>query len=104
MNTDPTKSNPDIYKVIFENERVRVLEYKDKPGQKTTPHNHPDSVMYTLSEFDRKLILEDKEITVHKTAGEVSWLDAQKHIGENIGSTDTHVVFVELKEPSPKTP
>ena len=104
MNIDPAKTNPDKYKIIFENQRVRVLEYKDKPGQKTTPHNHPDSVMYTLNEFDRKLIFDGKEVTVHKTAGEVNWLDAQKHIGENIGNTDTHVIFVELKEPPLKTP
>ena len=30
--------------------------------------------------------------------GEVRWLDAQTHSGENIGSTPTHVLFVELKE------
>ena len=104
MKTDPAESNPDKYKVIFENQRVRVLEYKDKPGQKTTPHNHPDSVMYVLSDFDRKLIIGDKEVIVRKTAGEVNWLDAQRHIGENIGDTDTHVIFVELKEPPPKNP
>jgi hypothetical protein len=41
--------------VIFENERVRVLEYTDQPGDMTTPHEHPDSVMYTLSSFQRRL-------------------------------------------------
>jgi hypothetical protein len=28
----------------------------------------------------------------------VRWLDAQRHSGENTGSSPTHVVFVELKE------
>ncbi len=28
---DPTSTDPDKYKVIFENERVRVLEYRDDP-------------------------------------------------------------------------
>ena len=32
VSADPTQSDPDKYKVIFENDRVRVLEYKDKPG------------------------------------------------------------------------
>jgi hypothetical protein len=31
----------------------------------------------------------------------VRWLDAQNHSGLNIGDTDTHVIFVELKEPDP---
>lgn len=30
-------------------------------------------------------------------AGTVSWLPAQQHHGENIGDTETHVLFVELK-------
>jgi hypothetical protein len=44
---DPTETDPDKYKVVFENERVRVLEYRDGPGDRT-PHRHPDSVTYTL--------------------------------------------------------
>jgi quercetin dioxygenase-like cupin family protein len=96
---DPTRTDPDKYKVIFENARVRVLEYRDEPGQKTTPHSHPDSVMVTLSSFDRRLVAaggESREVTI--PAGEVRWLDAQTHSGENIGESPTHVFFVELKE------
>jgi hypothetical protein len=48
MSLDPVVTNPEHYKVVFENDRVRVLEYLDEPGHQTTPHRHPDSVMYTL--------------------------------------------------------
>jgi hypothetical protein len=97
---DPTGTDPDKYKVIFENERVRVLEYRDEPGQLTSPHQHPDSVMYTLSSFERRLIAEGGETReVSLAAGEVRWLDAQIHSGENIGQTPSRVLFVELKEP-----
>jgi beta-alanine degradation protein BauB len=99
---DPTSTGPDKYKVIFENERVRVLEYRDEPGQTTNPHRHPDSVMYTLASFDRRLVSasgESRDVTL--AAGEVRWLDAQIHSGENIGQTPTHVIFVELKEERP---
>lgn len=98
--SDPTTTDPDKYAVIFENDRVRVLEYRDAPGQLTRPHEHPDSVMYTLTSFQRRLIDEKGETRdVELEAGEVRWLDAQVHSGENIGTTPTHVVFVELKEP-----
>jgi hypothetical protein len=30
--------------------------------------------------------------------GQVRWLDAQTHSGENTGETPTHAIFVELKE------
>lgn len=51
---DLTITDPDKYTVVLENERVRVLEYRDEPGAKTSPHYHPDSVMITLSGFDRR--------------------------------------------------
>jgi beta-alanine degradation protein BauB len=101
MSADPTETDPDKYKVVFENERVRVLEYRDRPGDQTSFHRHPDSVMYTLSAFERRLIHGDQHRDVHLEPGRVSFLAAQEHRGENIGSTDTHVLFVELKEPPP---
>ena len=104
MSLDPVVTNPDHYTVVFENDRVRVLEYTDKPGDRTTPHGHPDSVMYTLSSFRRKLIHGDEERDVELTAGGAFWVPAQQHAGENTGDTETHTVFVELKEPSDSAP
>ena len=96
--TDPTITDPDKYKVVFENDRVRVLEYRDEPGQRTSPHAHPDSVMHTLSSFERRLIGAGGETRdVALTQGETRWLDAQTHSGENIGGTPSHALFVELK-------
>jgi hypothetical protein len=96
---DPTETDPDKYKVVFENDRVRVLEYRDRPGDRTSPHGHPDSVMFTLSRFERRLIHNGEHRDVKLDSGRVNWLAAQEHSGENIGSTETHVLFVELKEP-----
>src|SRR5688572_2890861 len=97
--SDPAVTNPDKYTVVFENNRVRVLEYRDEPGQKTTPHEHPDSIMHTLSSFRRRLIAGNgKSVDVTLSQGETPWLDAQTHSGENIGDTPTHVLFVELKD------
>src|SRR5215213_1610538 len=70
-------------------------------GERTTPHRHPDSVMYTLSSFRRRLHAGDQHRDVEMAAGFTGWLPAQEHAGENIGETDTHVLFVELKEGSP---
>ena len=34
-------------------------------------------------------------------AGTVRWVGAQEHYGENIGDTDSHSIFIELKESHP---
>jgi hypothetical protein len=99
METDPVVSNPELYSVIFENERVRVLEYLDRPGQESVPHDHPDSVMVTLSAFDRRLASGGESVEVTMPAFTARWLGAQSHSGLNTGSTETHCIFVELKEP-----
>ncbi|MFC6286101.1 cupin domain-containing protein [Nocardioides sp. GCM10027113] len=97
MSLDPAVTNPQHYKVLFENEQVRVLEYTDQPGDVTTPHAHPDSVMYTLSSFRRRLVSGGSQREVDMVAGTVGWLPSQTHHGENIGDTPTHVLFVEVK-------
>lgn len=100
MTNDPAVTNPDLYKIVFENDRVRVLEYNDRPGDRTTPHQHPDSVMITLSDFDRRLVVGDRSREVSLVANQAMWLPAQTHAGENIGTSDTHTIFVELKDSS----
>lgn len=95
---DPIQTDPDKYAVIFENERVRVLEYRDKPGEKTEAHQHPNSVLVMLSDFQRRLTVGSavREVTVK--AGQALWSPAQVHVGENIGTTESRVIFVELKD------
>ena len=100
---DPARTDSDKYKVVLENERVRVLEYRDKPGEKTTMHVHPDFVVVARSAFRRRLTLPGGKTMVREfKPGEVLWTDGQSHIGENIGKTDTDVLIIELKEPRKK--
>lgn len=94
---DPVLTNPDHYSTIFENDFVRVLEYIDDPGESTTPHVHPNSVMVTLSDFQRRLSTGAGDRDVNLPAHQVLWLPAQRHSGENIGKTETHTILIELK-------
>lgn len=104
VSQDPVATNPTLYRVVMENEHVRVLEYRDRPGDRTTPHWHPDSVMITLSDFDRRLHDGDRHTDVVLQSGLTRWLPSQVHAGENIGTTETHVMFVELKHRDGATP
>jgi quercetin dioxygenase-like cupin family protein len=95
---DPVVTDGDKYKLVLENERVRVLEYRDSPGQRTSPHHHPDYVLCALSTFKRQLTLSGGAHGNHRVQpGQVAWGQAQSHIGENIGETETHVLIIELK-------
>jgi beta-alanine degradation protein BauB len=78
---DPTRTDPELYTVVFETERVRVLRYHDRPGDRTRPHSHPDSVMCTLGAFRRRISAGGRSVEVELGAGEVRWLDAQRWVG-----------------------
>lgn len=70
---DPIETDPDKYIVVFENDRVRVLEYRDEPGGRTSPHDHGDSVMVTLTGFDRRVSHGARSRDVTLRAGEARW-------------------------------
>ena len=96
---DAVETDGDKYSVVLENERVRVLRYHDKPGDRTLQHAHPDYVLYAESTFERRLTFPDgRKQEVAVKAGSVVWMKGHIHIGENIGDTNTEVIIVELKE------
>lgn len=95
---DAVQTDGDKYKVIFENECVRVLDYKDRPGEATHRHSHPAFVLYALSAFRRSISLPDgQRLQRQFKEGDVMWSDSQTHIGTNSGETPTHVILVEMK-------
>jgi hypothetical protein len=97
---DPVETDGDRYRVLLENERVRVLSYADRPGDRTHPHRHPPFVLVALAPFQRRIVLADgTERTRQFRAGEVIYSEGELHTGINVGDTPTQVVIVELKRP-----
>ena len=100
---DPVGTDGDKYKVLLENEHVRVLSYTDRPGDATHQHKHPTFVVYALAPFKRKLTLADgRTLTREFKAGDVLYSDGETHIGENVGQTPTQIVMVEMKPAASK--
>jgi quercetin dioxygenase-like cupin family protein len=96
---DAVETDGDKYSVVLENDRVRVLRYHDKPGDRTSQHAHPDYVLYAESSFKRRLTFPDgQKQEVDVKAGSIVWMKGHVHIGENIGDTNTDVIIVELKD------
>ena len=98
MNKDILEIAPESTKVIFENERVRVVDLLLKPGEKADTHSHPDFFAYILNDSKIKNTPNEGEASEREfKEGEVMWSEATTHITENTGTTDTHVLIVELK-------
>ena len=97
---DPVVVSPGLYKVLFENEYVRVVEYEIPAGQKDNWHTHPAKVSYIVSGGTLKITTEAGEsFIVDEETGAASWFEAVgKHYGENVGSTPVRIVFVEIKK------
>lgn len=97
---DPAVTDGDKYQVILENEHVRVLRYHDAPGDKTHLHHHPAFVIYALAPFERQLSFPDgRTVKTAFKAGDVAWMPAQSHVGENVGTNTTEGLLIELKYP-----
>ncbi len=95
---DPVKVAPNNNKVLLENDQVRVLDVRIKPGEKEPMHSHPASVGYFLSDFKVKYTYPDGKTEVREgTAGQARWREALTHAVENVGTTELHVVTIELK-------
>ena len=98
QHSDPIASDGDKYRVVLENTRVRVLSYDDKPGETTHLHRHPSFVVVALGPFERRIRLEDGRTMKRSfAAGDVLFSNGEVHIGENVGTTPTRVIMVELK-------
>jgi pimeloyl-ACP methyl ester carboxylesterase len=96
---DPVKVAPQNYKVLLENDHVRVLEALLKPGDRTPQHSHPARVVYTLSDHSAIFRSPEGRVT-HSTskAGDTVWRDPVIHSEENDGKTDSHAILVEFKQ------
>ena len=99
---DPAKMNPRSYKVLFENERVRVLEYTAKPGLGVCGqgrHFHPAHLSIPLTDGKVKITQPGgKTIVAQGKAGEVFWAPQEWHTVENISGIEMRAYMVELKD------
>ena len=102
QDTDPVKAHPEYYTVRIDNEWVRVLEYRLKPGEKEPMHSHPHGFVYMLGDARARVTLADGSASIFDDhAGDLSWRDDTTHAYENVGNTDVHAIGVELK-PCPR--
>ena len=84
-------------KVLAEDDRVRVLEYSPKKGDKTPMHSHPSSVVYVLKGGRVKYTLPDGSTKISELkAGEALLRPPVTHSDEALDDVDS--ILIELKK------
>ena len=96
---DPVKVSPDHFKVLLENEHVRVLDFHSTAGVKIPMHSHPAYISYSISGAGKTKFTSQDGKTTEQPArtGQATWHDPETHASEYEGSGSAHVLLIELK-------
>jgi oxalate decarboxylase/phosphoglucose isomerase-like protein (cupin superfamily) len=90
---------PKDHKVLLDNDSVRVLEFRIRPGETSEMHWHPPNIVYSLG--SARIIVKSpnqKSREVAMIQGEAIWSDGGSHEVINIGTTDNFGIVIELKQ------
>jgi len=91
-----TKAAPELTKILFENDRVRVIELNVEKGSKASLHRHPLYFVYAVTPFEYVSTPERGKPERRKMkVGEVDWRDGESHAVEF--TLAGRAVVVELK-------
>ena len=99
---DAVQSQPQAFRVAFENDRLRVLEYNGRPGMGVCGdgmHSHPANLAVMLSTGKVRMKMPDGKVEVHSDTpvGAVFWSEGETHEVENIGGSNIRMLLIELK-------
>ncbi len=95
---DAVAAAPHAYKVVLENDRVRVLDYRGGPGTKADMHSHPDLVAVAIRGGKVRFTLANGQTQDAELGnGEAGFFEATDHMTENVGASDIHIALIELK-------
>jgi quercetin dioxygenase-like cupin family protein len=101
QNAPPTyQADPDVYKVVFEDQNLRVIAATWKKGATDKSHSHPvPSVIYALTDCSLRVTAPDgtKRDLNSKAGSSMAVAITASHSAENVGAADCQAVFVERK-------
>jgi hypothetical protein len=96
--SDPTKVAPHVYKTMFENDRVRILDARMAPGDETVMHQHPERVAVALAPARFAFTTGGGAVIEEQLeAGQAMFVDGGEHSTKNTGDTELRAVLVELR-------
>ena len=97
---DAVRIEPTRFKVVFENDRVRVVRLRFGPRERGVMVSHPPRVLVTLTDVSVKLLFADGRTDERGApAGVAAWLDTETLQTENARPEPLEVVLIEPKSP-----
>src|SRR3954462_10362852 len=91
---------PETSKILFENDRTRVIEYHTNAGKNACGlgmHSHPPHVYIMLTDAKFRTVTPDgKEMIEAAKAGEAGWEPAVTHRVENIDGKNVGLYLIEF--------
>jgi hypothetical protein len=93
------QSYPDTQKLIIDNMFVRVFDIRVPAGVAEAKHRHARGVTVALTGYDNETRVDGATQWVkgHTEPGEVKWAEPVTHEARNVGTTEQHVIRIELK-------
>ena len=89
---------PGDYKLILENESVQVLRIRIAPHEKTPMHDvTPRVVLWMADAHFVDSFADGTTREERRRVGDVEWVAARRHAGENIGETPMDFIAVVVK-------
>jgi quercetin dioxygenase-like cupin family protein len=90
---------PNHYRVLVDNENVRVVENTLQPGEKDALHTHPAGWYYVTRGGTMKVVFASGQTEMWTPpTGESGWSAPEApHTSENVGTTPMSYVLVEVK-------
>lgn len=99
---DPVLVAPKIYRVLFENELVRVLKVTVEAGHKEPMHSHPAHIIYPLTGGWIRFRTPEDVKDVRFSKGKIHIANAvSRHSMENMGRTVVNAMLIERKDRKP---
>ena len=100
---DAAKVQPHSYRVVFENDKLRALEYNSRPGMGVCgngTHSHPAHLTVVLSGGSVRIRTPDGNVVTKDDIpqGAVFWSEAETHETENISGNNMRSLLIELKK------
>jgi quercetin dioxygenase-like cupin family protein len=94
---DPCEVSSDYYKLLHEDDDVKVIEMKLPAGKKDTEHSHHSEHAVFITGGKVRIYVGDDSMEAEIPNGHVLAHEPWTHTVENIGDTDIHAVLFERK-------